>query len=77
MSDTIITEIDKGVGIITLNRPERHNAFDDALIRDLSAALTAMDNDPAVRVVVLSSAGKSFCADSPKRMPLLATMPTG
>ena len=62
MSETILTEIDRGIGIITLNRAERHNAFDDALIRDLSAALTAMDNDPAVRVVVLSSTGKSFCA---------------
>jgi methylglutaconyl-CoA hydratase len=36
MSETILTEIDRGVGIITLNRAERHNAFDDALIRELS-----------------------------------------
>jgi methylglutaconyl-CoA hydratase len=62
MSETILTEIDRGIGIITLNRAERHNAFDDALIRELSQALTAMDTDPAVRVVVLSSTGKSFCA---------------
>ncbi len=62
MTDTILTEIDKGIGIITLNRPERHNAFDDVLIAELTAALGAMDADPAVRVVVLSSTGKSFCA---------------
>jgi methylglutaconyl-CoA hydratase len=62
MSETILSEIDNGVGIITLNRPERHNAFDDVLILELSAALAAMDADPAVRVVVLSSTGKSFCA---------------
>jgi methylglutaconyl-CoA hydratase len=62
MSDTILTEIDNGIGIITLNRPERHNAFDDVLIRDLSTALSAMDVDQAVRIVVLSSTGKSFCA---------------
>lgn len=62
MSETILTEIDHGVGIITLNRAERHNAFDDELIRELSAALAAMEIDDAVRVVVLSSTGKSFCA---------------
>ncbi len=62
MSETILTEIDKGIGIITLNRAERHNAFDDALIRELSEALVRMDTDHDVRVVVLSSTGKSFCA---------------
>lgn len=62
MSETILTEIDAGVGLITLNRPERHNAFDDVLIRELTAALSDMDADAAVRVVVLSSRGRSFCA---------------
>lgn len=62
MSETILTEIDAGVGLITLNRPERHNAFDDVLIGELTAALSDMDADPAVRVVVLGSRGKSFCA---------------
>ena len=50
------------VGRITLNRPERHNAFDDALIADLTQALRAMEADESVRVVVLSGAGKSFSA---------------
>jgi len=62
MYNNIITETDIGVGIITLNRPERHNAFDDALIAELSTAIDQMANDPAVRVLVLSSTGKSFCA---------------
>ncbi len=62
MSETILTEIDAGVGLITLNRPERHNAFDDVLIRELTAALSDMDADAAVRVVVLGSRGRSFCA---------------
>lgn len=62
MSETILSEIDNGIGIITLNRPERHNAFDDVLIQELSAALADMNGNPAVRVVVLSSTGKSFCA---------------
>lgn len=62
MSEGILTEVDHGLGIVTLNRPERHNAFDDELIRALSKALISMDTDPEVRVVVLSSTGKSFCA---------------
>lgn len=62
MYTNIITEIDLGVGIITLNRPDRHNAFDDAAIAELSDAIGRMGADPAVRVLVMSSSGKSFCA---------------
>lgn len=63
MSETnLLTEIDDGVGIVTLNRPERHNAFDEAMIGELAAAIGAMADDDAVRVVVISSIGKSFCA---------------
>lgn len=62
MYNNILTEIDAGIGIITLNRPERHNAFDDVLIGELSAAIDLMAADPAVRVLVISSVGKSFCA---------------
>jgi hypothetical protein len=47
----ILTEIDGGVGIITLNRADRHNAFDDVTILELIEALGAMGADPAVRVV--------------------------
>lgn len=62
MSQNLLTEIDAGVGIVTLNRPERHNAFDDATIAELSDAMLSMGSDPAVRVVVISSTGKSFSA---------------
>ena len=62
MYQNIVTEIDQGVGIITLNRADRHNAFDDVMIDEISAATGVMETDPAVRVVVFSSAGKSFCA---------------
>jgi methylglutaconyl-CoA hydratase len=47
---------------ITLNRPDVHNAFDDALISELTAALMRADADPALRAVVLSGAGASFSA---------------
>ncbi|MFA6311758.1 MAG: enoyl-CoA hydratase/isomerase family protein [Sterolibacterium sp.] len=62
MYQNILTEVDRGVGIITLNRPERHNAFDDALIAELIDAVAMMENEDAVRVLVISSTGKSFCA---------------
>ena len=62
MYQNIVTEIDHGVGIITLNRADRHNAFDDAMINEISAATDVMANDPDVRVLVFSSSGKSFCA---------------
>lgn len=62
MYQTVLTEVDAGVGIITLNRAERHNAFDDVLIGELTQAIDAMTADAAVRVIVLSSSGKSFCA---------------
>jgi methylglutaconyl-CoA hydratase len=59
---SIVTEVDDSVGIVTLNKEERHNAFDQLLIDELTHALLSLDADPAVRVIVLSSAGKSFCA---------------
>jgi methylglutaconyl-CoA hydratase len=50
------------IGLLTMNRPERHNAFDDALITELTDALRAMEAEDGIRVVVLSGAGKSFSA---------------
>ena len=62
MSASLAIERQGPLGLITLNRPERHNAFDDALIRDLTEALRSMEADDGVRLVVLSGAGKSFSA---------------
>jgi methylglutaconyl-CoA hydratase len=50
------------VGLVTLNRPERHNAFDDVLIAELTEAFRSMEAEDSVRLVVLSGAGKSFSA---------------
>ncbi len=58
----VISEIDGPIAIVTLNRPDKHNAFDDALIVDLTEHLKALDQQPQVRVVVLSANGKSFSA---------------
>lgn len=55
------------VATVTLNRPEVHNAFDGATIEALLSALDACAGDPAVRVVVLAGAGRSFCAGADLR----------
>ncbi len=51
-----------GSAWITLNRPEIHNAFDDRLIAELTAELTRLGDEAAVRAVVLTGSGKSFSA---------------
>jgi hypothetical protein len=50
------------VATVTLNRPELHNAFDDDLMRALTARFRALAADANVRVIVLAAAGKSFSA---------------
>lgn len=62
MYQDLLTEIDAGVGIITLNRADRDNAFDERTLLELIAATDAMERDASVRVVVFSSTGKTFCA---------------
>ena len=59
---SIMTEVDGSVGILTLNRAQRHNAFDEQLIAEITAGLRELEADESVRAVVLSSTGKSFCA---------------
>jgi methylglutaconyl-CoA hydratase len=59
---TILVEAAGKVARITLNRPEVHNAFTAAMIRELRDAVRAAASDPGVRVVVLTGTGKSFCA---------------
>ena len=51
-----------GVRHLEIQRPERHNALDIALYDALKLALTDASHDPAIRVIVLSSTGKNFCA---------------
>jgi methylglutaconyl-CoA hydratase len=52
----------RGVATVALNRPAIHNAFDDRLIADLTAALRRLAGEEAVRVVVLTGSGESFSA---------------
>ncbi|WP_313430849.1 enoyl-CoA hydratase-related protein [Pseudomonas sp.] len=59
---SLITQVEAGVAWITLNRPEQRNALDIPTLKKLHATLEAYNLDPAVRVVVLTGTGRSFCA---------------
>lgn len=59
---TILIENNGSIRIITLNRPDKRNALNDALIADLKAALSEADGDENVRAVVIRGAGKDFCS---------------
>ena len=61
-----------GVRLITLNRPEQLNAIDDAGHRAILRALSDVDDDPQVRVVVFAGAGRAFCAGGDLGEPLPA-----
>lgn len=64
MSDytDLLYEADEGIATITLNRPERLNAITLPMLESLSTALRDADRDRQVRVIVLTGAGRGFCA---------------
>ena len=53
----------RGLARVTLNRPEKHNAFDAGTILELTHAFAKLGEDAAVRAILLSGEGPSFCAD--------------
>jgi len=61
--DALLQSCDsRGVLTLTLNRPEIHNAFGDTLIAGLATVLQSANDDPDIRVIVITGAGKSFSA---------------
>ena len=59
----VITQIDsRGVAQVTLNNPDKHNAFDDQMIIELTNAFNALAANANVRIMLLKSEGKSFSA---------------
>ncbi len=57
-----VYSVDGGVAVITLNRPDRLNAWRAQMERELRAAMGEASRDDAVRVIVLTGAGRGFCA---------------
>jgi methylglutaconyl-CoA hydratase len=60
--NTILYELDGAIARLTLNRPEKRNALNETLINGIRKALQQANNDVAVRVVVISGAGRDFCS---------------
>jgi 2-(1,2-epoxy-1,2-dihydrophenyl)acetyl-CoA isomerase len=58
----ILVEVRDGYRVITLNRPQRLNAFNEAMHRALRAALDQAETDSACRALLLTGAGRGFCA---------------
>lgn len=61
MSD-LLTRVVDALGWISLNRIDKHNAFDDRLLAEMLQAIRRFDDDPAIRVIILKAEGKHFSA---------------
>ncbi len=62
MSDAVLYEVNDNIGLITLNRPERLNAWNGDMASGYFQSLDAAAADPDVRVIVVTGAGRGFCA---------------
>jgi enoyl-CoA hydratase/carnithine racemase len=60
--ETLLYKVEDGIATITLNRPDRMNAFTGRMMVDVIAAFDKTDADDAVKVVVVTGAGRAFCA---------------
>ena len=74
-TEDLRAEIDDGVAVITMNRPDRRNALSQAMLSALGAVLAQVETDEAVGSVVLTGAGSSFCAGGDVKG--MATPPAG
>ncbi|HSB87533.1 MAG TPA: enoyl-CoA hydratase/isomerase family protein [Ilumatobacteraceae bacterium] len=64
---TVLSDVHEGVRTITLNRPERLNAMNRALIDDVAIAFDDAHQDPRTRAIVFTGAGRAFCAGDDRR----------
>jgi enoyl-CoA hydratase/carnithine racemase len=60
--ETLLVELDRGVALVTLNRPEQLNAFNRQMTTELWDALSTFEADASVRSIVVTGAGRAFCA---------------
>src|SRR5215475_5548523 len=60
--ETILFDVADGAAKLTLNRPDRLNSFTLAMHGEVADALSKVENDPSVRVLLVTGAGRGFCA---------------
>ena len=58
----VILQVESGIATLTLNRPDKRNAMSDEVRTEFIAALEKVSADKAIRALVLTGAGKGFCA---------------
>ena len=61
MTDAVLVSVDGGVGVLTLNRPDKFNCISTGLLDGLRDGMDRFEADPAVRAVLLNASGKQFC----------------
>lgn len=66
--ETLAVDIQDGIGTVLLNRPEKLNAYTPRMGQELPLAFAALDGDASVRAVILSGAGRAFCAGADMSM---------
>ena len=60
--ETILFEVSDGIARLTLNRPDRLNSFNPSMHAEVKEALSTLERDASARVLVLTGAGRGFCA---------------
>jgi len=66
--EEILYEVDDGIATVTLNRPDRLNAITATMSRELQDAMIAAGADPRVRAIILTGAGRGFCAGADMKL---------
>lgn len=74
--ESIRFDVDGGIARLTLHRPDKLNSFTGAMHGELRSALDSVQNDPSIRVLVLSGSGRAFCAGQDLGDPEMAMTPT-
>ncbi|MEX0960433.1 MAG: 2-(1,2-epoxy-1,2-dihydrophenyl)acetyl-CoA isomerase PaaG [Burkholderiales bacterium] len=69
----ILFDKSDGVAVITLNRPERLNAFTSAMHGEIRAAMGEVENDSSVRALMITGSGRGFCAGQDLAEPVMAS----
>ena len=60
--ETLLYAVEDGIATITLNRPDKLNAFNTTMMKELIAAFDETDADDNVKAVIITGAGRAFCA---------------
>jgi 2-(1,2-epoxy-1,2-dihydrophenyl)acetyl-CoA isomerase len=61
-ANTILWEVEEGIGTLILNRPEKLNALNDQMADELFGALVKAKEDESIKVIIITGAGRAFCA---------------